>query len=392
MTTQYATASYQEIIDLHTESDKVSVVGIHTPNSDTPYHMLKGFWNQFRKFKYNGCSLSLVPAAQLPPDPLNVSYEAGEPTIDPRDMLNPILFHGCHGNDMGTILNTLYTDDTGTLGQMVDTLRSDSVDLNELSQASGNVPITEMYESLYYRALTDKTWLKAHPQRGFRKSGLHPMVYSLASNMQIAPTEYVTGIGPRGIDHDDSDGSSSVAYDGAMGVTSGTSSNNILAARTYGRPTFNSTTGGYRYSLPIASSALGFFTPKLMRLGWMDTRAVIGPTSHLYGETSESAPPSEENLANLFIAGANATHHVNTPKIFMGMIMLPPAYKCEQYFRLVLNHSFSFAKFRGASMQYDNVGTVKEAYSVFNFNDVESSKKKQDEEDKKHDVEPTDVE
>lgn len=389
MTTQYATASYQEIIDLHTESDKVSVVGIHTPNSDTPYHMLKGFWNQFRKFKYNGCSLSLVPAAQLPPDPLNVSYEAGEPTIDPRDMLNPILFHGCHGDDMGTILNTLYSEDTGTLGQMVSTLRSDSVDLNELSQASGNIPITNMFESLYYRALTDKTWLKAHPQRGFRKSGLHPMIYSVASTAQLGVrANNESTILPGTVVHDDSDGSRDRQYGGVFGASTGQS---ININTSFGRPTFSTTTGGYKYSLP-ASRWASFVTPKLTRLGWMDTRNVVGVNAALDGETSSSAPPSEENLAELFVRGSAKMTPCLCPKIFMGMIMLPPAYKCEQYFRLVLNHSFSFAKFRGASMQYDNIGMVKEAYSVFNFNDVEASKKKQDEEDEKDDPDVTDTE
>lgn len=152
MTTQYANASYQEIVDLHTESDKVSVVGLHTPCSDTPIHMLKGFWTQFRKFKYNGCSVSLVPAAQLPADPLQVSYEAGEPTIDPRDLLNPILFHGCHGNDMGAILNNLYSSDTA--GDIVDYQGSDSIDHNILPN---DAYTGDFYENLYYRALTDKS-------------------------------------------------------------------------------------------------------------------------------------------------------------------------------------------------------------------------------------------
>ena len=44
----------------------------------------------------------MVPAATLPADPLQVSYEAGEPTIDPRDMLNPILHKPYHGEALKT--------------------------------------------------------------------------------------------------------------------------------------------------------------------------------------------------------------------------------------------------------------------------------------------------
>lgn len=105
MTTQYATASYQEIIDLHTETDKVSVIGIHTPVTQTPYDMLQPFFDAFQKYHYDGCNLVMVPAARLPADPSQVSYGAGEPPIDPRDLLNPILWHGCHGESLGSVLN-----------------------------------------------------------------------------------------------------------------------------------------------------------------------------------------------------------------------------------------------------------------------------------------------
>lgn len=92
MATQYAKASYEEIIDCHTEEGHVTAIGIHTPTGDTPRKMFSGFFEQFKKFKYLGCSIKLVPAARLPADPLQVSYEPGQvigTAVDPRDMLNP---------------------------------------------------------------------------------------------------------------------------------------------------------------------------------------------------------------------------------------------------------------------------------------------------------------
>ena len=133
MATNFATASYQEVVDLHTESKTVSVIGIHTPNTSTPVKMLGGFWKQFRKVRYLGCSLSLVPAARLPADPLQVSIGAGEPTIDPRDMLNPILFHGCHGDDMGAILDTLYSGESSGTSDVI-RKQSDSAVLDVFSE------------------------------------------------------------------------------------------------------------------------------------------------------------------------------------------------------------------------------------------------------------------
>lgn len=377
MTTQYASASYQEVIDLHTESDKVSVVGIHTPNSDTPYNMLRGFWTQFKKFKYNGCSISLVPAAQLPADPLQISYEAGEPTIDPRDMLNPILFHGCHGDDMGAILNNLYTSDNAN--SFIDMIQSDSADLNIFPQSViSGLGKTEVYEALYYKAMTDKTWLKAHPQRGFRKSGLHPMVYSLASTVQYAPTDNTTGLVPEVSLTDPITGEKSFSNTGTLGPSAGA---NMYVQSEYGRPTADISNNNIVTS--NSRSANSFLTPRLQKLGWMDTRQIVGIQNSDVPMTASAVGGIAPALATLYQQEQLKISPVLVPKIFMGMIMLPPAYKTEQYFRLIINHSFSFAKFRGASMNYINNGDIRRAPSVFDFNDSEASKR--DDEKKKGD-------
>lgn len=363
MTTQYASASYQEIIDLHTESDKVSVVGIHTPNSDTPYHMLKGFWTQFKKFKYNGCSISLVPAARLPADPLQVSYEPGETTIDPRDMLNPILFHGCHGDDMGAILNSLYALDSSS--SFIDEISSDSADLNVFPQSlfPGDSAV-DVYEALYYKALVDKTWLKAHPQVGFRKNGLHPMVYSVAAMHQIAGID--TNFGDLGaLDTVHTSAGVSQSVHGSVGGT-GPSNDATYIYGPMGRPVADVVNN--KFTLPRGHS-LGLVTPRLQKLGWMDTRNVLGSTSPI---SVEQVGTTADMLGYLYKQASEVMDPVLVPKIYMGMIMLPPAYKTEQYYRLIINHSFSFAKFRGASFQYDPRGMIQKAYSVFDFNNPDA--------------------
>lgn len=373
MTTQYASASYQEVIDLHTESDRVSVVGIHTPNSDTPYHMLKGFWTQFKKFKYNGCSISLVPAAQLPADPLQVSYESGEPTIDPRDMLNPILFHGCHGDDMGAILNSLYNEDSSA--SFINMMQSDSADLNVFPRSViSGLGDTEVYEALYYKAMTDKTWLKAHPQRGFRKSGLRPMVYSVASMHQFASNGGNEGQLGGSLGQIDTAHISTGSEVSLRGSSMGTgNSSGVYASGIYDRPSANVSNNTFNLT---TANHLGFVTPRLQRLGWLDTRMVTGITSGANISLPVGGASTGSTLAAMYRNASTNLRPTMVPKIFMGMIMLPPAYKTEQYFRLIINHSFSFGKFRGASMLYDDVGTVKDAYSVFDFNEMDESKRK----------------
>lgn len=270
MATNFASAQYQEIIDLHTESDKVSVIGFHTPQGNKPRAMLEGFFKQFRKYKYNGCSLVMVPAARLPADPLGVSYEAGEPGSDPRDLLNPILFHGCHGDNLNAALNTIYK---GSFD-----LDSTSVGLDEFG--ADVIPAEAIdWESHYYRALSDRSFQKSNIMSAFRKKGLHPLVYNVASNHQILPSEDVPQIGK-------------LKYAGAVADVQG-----------FDDQTFGSVANGKGGNADFTPQ---FMTNRLQSLGWMDTKQVLN------GAASGTK------------AGAGQPVNTVLPKIFMGIMMLPP--------------------------------------------------------------------
>lgn len=339
MSTQRAIGTYEEIIDLHTEAGSVSVIGIHTPTGDTPYKMMPGFFDQFKKYKYLGCSIALVPAATLPADPEQISYEAGEPGIDPRDMLNPVLWHGCHGNDLGNILNRLYNVHGDGSNDLSLTLESDSVALMQLLNGDGDFdpvdgnfsPALDILEKLYYRALTDNTWKKAGIQRGFRKSGLHPRVYSLATTTQIMPG--TQGTIPA------ADGPEIWIGEGAM------------------------VSGHYQMDLSSPGRVPNqIFTPRTVPLGWMDTRSVVG-----YQESSEDDVDLDD--VEDWMKSTIQTVRATMPKIFMGVILLPPAYKTEFYFRMIVRHTFAFAGFRGVSMGNDML----DAPTVHDWNDKISS-------------------
>nr|QRV62031.1 capsid protein [ssDNA virus sp.] len=373
MTTNYATANYQEVIDLHTESNTVSVLGIHTPTTLSPVKMLRGFWDQFRKFKYNGCSISLVPAARLPADPLQVSYAAGEATIDPRDMLNPIMFHGCHGDDLGVILNSMYSSNVDSTDSNwdadVDKTHADSLDLNVVrTSAVGN----DYIENLYYRALTDNTWKKAHPQSGFRKNGLRPMVHRIVAGRPISGNYYNT-IVPN--DQSAYDGASNVADVPAsiLGEPSrsaefGTmtdiafSAQNLYGTGVTGTPETGTGGNPVPWRVPMDLTQNSMFTSRLESLGWLDTRSrhSVSRQTNLNGKPADDQDSIDTLWSNLEVLN-------RVPKIFMGMILLPPAYKTEQYYRLIINHNFSFKGFRGVSMS--NVKEdIDDARTVFNFN------------------------
>lgn len=318
MTTQRAVFNYEEVIDLHTEVGRVSVIGVHTPTGDTPRKLCPGFFEQFKKYKYVGCSISLVPAATLPADPAQVSLgSGGDPEIDARDMLNPVMFHGCHGNDLGNILNRIYT--VGQVGgsDLTQFLGSDSLDLMNMADGIGTTTdALDLLESLYYRALTDNTWKKAHIQRGFRKSGLRPRIYSLATNMQIQNAASLGG----GFN--------------APGPFQGDGDALNLEFEDVTDPTVN----------PIR-----YFTPRTVPLGWLDTRQVVPYTPA--GNVGDVSLADLDDTIKGLVQGKTIWNEL--PKVFMGVIMLPPAYKTEFYFRMIINHVFAFAGFRGISMSND---------------------------------------
>lgn len=387
MATQKVYCSYQEIIDLHTESDNVSVIGLHTPIGDVPKQMFRGFYHQFKKMKYLGASIAMVPAARLPADPLQVSYEAGEPTIDPRDMLNPIMFHGCCGNDMGAILNTMYGSatnwGTGLYGAGAD--HFNGADMRNFPSSEG----TSIIQSLYYKALTDNTWQKAHPQRGFRKNGLRPLVHTLAANTQLMPSsvgasqsqtlagnsgmiapstvEYVSGnptqnfnstLGPTFVTPS---GTSSPSGNAGAGI-SNQSANLRVAPRPIG---VSGSTSGAPWTPQYSADPTAFFTNKKVPLGWIDT---YQPSANILEYTSRTTANYGSSV-NAMAAAYGSTWDIATlPLLYMGMILLPPAYKTEQYFRLVINHRFAFKDFRGISMQSSDVVETLEVPSYFNNN------------------------
>lgn len=297
MATNHASAQYQEIIDFHTESGKVSLCGIHTPQGNKPRRMLAGFFMQFRKYRYKGCSLVMVPAARLPADPLGVSYEAGEPGSDPRDLLNPILFHGCHGDNLNAALNSIYK---GTFDYS-----STSMDMD--ANTDSVVPADSIdWESHYYRALSDPSFTKSNVMSPFRKNGLHPLVYNVAANHQIAPNEN-NGLAPGALVPDGGDVNTyAFAVETRIGVSDGE--------------------GGVYVATPH------FYTNRLQSLGWLDTKQIMN------GSYSSPDPV-----------------YACLPKIFMGMLMLPPAYKTEMYFRMVITHYFEFKQF---NTSLTNAGAV----------------------------------
>nr|QBP37064.1 capsid protein [Porcine associated porprismacovirus] len=316
MATNYVTAKYQEIYDMGTVSGRTTIVGIHCPTGKQIQNMLSGFFSQFRKFRYSGCTVQLVPAAQLPADPSQVSFEAGALTVDPRDLLNPILFHGIHGEDLNSALNQLYSayignnsGDNGSASNVGDTFTSS---VSEFDISNVNTAIS------YYSALSDPSFRKFGIQSGARVK-LRPLVHPLVQSNPMLPSDAVLTGSVTGTD---------ITYNGAStGMTD--ADGNIINRAFYaplgvdGQPTVEQGVA------PI------MFTNGLRPLGWL-------PTTSLYPVPKPGVLPT----AQVWIPSQNKTTEL--PKLFMGVFIFPPSYTQEMYFRLIITHHFEFKDFSTA--------------------------------------------
>lgn len=350
MATNYAQANYQEIVDFSTVPNKVGVFGFHTPDTMKPVQMLNGFYRQFRQVKYLGCTVKVQPAATLPMDPLGVSFESGEASTDPRDLLNPIIVKGCHGETINDALDIAYrnSDDVGQ--SMTNTF----LDFDADGTADG--------DAAYYSALSDPSFRKYSVLQPFSMKGLHPLVHKVVGTMPIFPKQgespaFTGSMFPGNLEDNYSD----VKYD-----------LNQLSDY-YGNGGFAPSGFSTRVGSSSANSELingTFFTSRMERLGWLDTIS----RHQSRNNNNISYNEATGRFANTFTEypGYGTSSYVFNmiPRLFMSVMITPPCYKSILTFRCVINHHFAFRGFITARTTYSSVGNATQDYDDSLLTDV----------------------
>lgn len=327
MATNSAIANYQEIIDFSTTPSKVGVFGIHTPNTLKPIQMLEGFFRQFRQYKYLGCDVKIQPAATLPMDPLGVSFEAGEVATDPRDLLNPLIFKGCHGETINDALDVAYRDNSEV---------GSSLTRTDLDFEAGS--LLDEGQQAYYSALSDPSFRKFSPLQPFALRKMHPLVHQIVGTMPIYPAQ-----------------TEAVWYNS---VNPGESEGNIDTASQLDYFTDPTPTAGINSQLQISAgprTRVGdqlingtVFTSKMERLGWLDT--VSRPQADeitVTGTVASSMVTFNKLKADYPPVGTGYKFNL-VPKLFMGVLLTPPCYKSILTFRMAITHHFAFRGFSTA--------------------------------------------
>lgn len=354
MTTQQIFAKYTELYDISTDIGKNVHYKIHTPTGVSHMRKLAGLYKQFKEYKYLGATIAWVPITTLPKDLLGVSYEAGENTVDPRDLINPILHKGYKGESLITdflseralwsenedATDAAWQGDEGPsarIRRMTESGGVSKIGIDELPEHSYN----DIIRGMYYTSLTDSEWAKAHPREGFYTE-LFPLVRTLASTARIGPTgvEQNTLAVPwqnDGTIYKETDRD----IESMHTVAENTKTNNTNVGETNipnnGINTVGTSGFGVKNFQNINQTDV--FTHEFERLGWMETsgKGNLGATINL-SKTAGEARGRPTYTTDLDLN--------RMPKVYMYLVQTPPAYKTKQYYRMSITHSFAFRKFR----------------------------------------------
>lgn len=317
-------ATYTETYDLNTAIGELSMLAVHTPQSGALLRMFHGFFEQYKKYRINSCSIRLVCASQQALTPDLVGLQAGQ--VDPRDVLNPILFKACTGESINILLDQIYNNNQ-TLAQ---SLGSNSVDQH--------VDTRQVAIDAYYQMLADDSWRKEHPQRGLLVTGLRPMVHRIVTTQ---PFKW-TGV--------------------SRNISSDSNLNNvpeILGAATTGTSTaafgFGSPSGGNTDSTMLAVNPSVFVSNGLTDMPWLDTAVTRSGTVGT-ADDETSITPSQVPMVRTINS---------VPRVYCGCIVLPPAILQRLFFRMQVTWSISFKDFRPSQ----DIGTL----GVYDFNLDESN-------------------
>lgn len=286
-------ATYTETYDLNTIREELSLLAIHTPQAHSLKRMFKGFFEQYTKFKVLGCNFRMVCATrqELTPDLVSVGG-----ALDPRDVLNPILFKACTGEGMNALLDQIYNHgeaykplgyDSGSVGQHLDS--------------------TSGATDAYYSLLADDSFRREHPQKGITVMGLKPYVHKV-----VTTQPFKFSVAPP------TNGGTAKPYIAGDGTVSG------FGAQSGSKGDAND---------PVNASV--FVSNGITEMPWLDTSYT---SVHTY--TNSSGSTSESAKAVSLIA--------NVPRVYMGCLVLPPSLGTTSnlFFRLQIVWHIAFKDFR----------------------------------------------
>ena len=291
----------REVYDLSTKVNEMTMLGIHTPSLKYLVRQYPGLFLNYRKFRFNDCSVKCACASRLPADPLQIGTDSTD--IAPQDMFNPILYRAVSNDSFDAMNTRLYS-----LGYFGTSTNGSSV----VASNSDTLPSTVDDFGVYYSLLANPYgWRTANPQEGFAIMRLKPLVweqlYSASAPYSMDATDVMNG-----------GGDSSELVQGQPYVPTWSASHESLEQ--------------------TVTSVRGHAKPYPALPTFIQAKAGIG--------TYERYPVGEDDtqVANAVIDGLP-----DVSTVFVAQIIIPPAKLNPLYYRMVVEWSVEFTGLRPVS-------------------------------------------
>lgn len=310
---------YNETYDMNTTVGQMTMLAIHTPQAHALKKMFKGHFLNFKKYTVLGCDIRLACASQLPLSPDQVGLEAGE--VDPRDVMNPMLFKACTGENLNALLNQIYNanqeESENMYGSVGEHLVTNVASLNA-----------------YYQLLADPSFRKAHPQAGLTVRGLKPFVHKVVTTQ---PFKYT------GLDRS----SSNLNARQAPLMNPAANPEGQSTAAGFGAPSGGQETDTFGQGNFDGTNPSVFVSNGITKMPWLDTAVPqsVQTMDGIQGDTGH-------------IGTAQANWVINSvPRIYMGCLIMPPAVSTKFYMRMVISWKIAFKDYRPA-YEIGNIGSL----------------------------------
>lgn len=295
------TYKIQKWSDIETSTTKVTMLNIGVAGNEIR-NRCQPFIQAFKYYRVVGMKVSLIPASTLPADPSQISYETGENSVNPADMMNVGLVRYTNGEAFPNYKKLIGEVTAGTAFE------------------------TDPGMQTYFNMMLDRRWSKFGMQRGMSRFFI-PRVYDDGLPIQsVCPDECFSYI--------KSDSGSFMVNNSRFGFVQKpeVADADLLKRNDVQYPSLSDVL------LFGSSNAWRMQTGRLKTLGWMTT-----DVAHLNNDVSSSTragadptPPTPSGINSGF----------NTfPFINMGRIILPRALKTKFAFRVVQT---IIVQFRGA--------------------------------------------
>lgn len=167
------TVSISETYDLHTQVNKMSIIGVHTPKKELIQKTYPGLCMNYKYVRIKSVDVALSTAQTLPLSPDQIGLDANQ--IRPQDMMNPILYKAVSNDSWSTLEYRI----KGLMNQaLYPSYATPPLEGSMVVVENDGATTLADEHGVYYSLLSNRDGFKvAHPQSGLSMKGLRPVVF-----------------------------------------------------------------------------------------------------------------------------------------------------------------------------------------------------------------------